>query len=102
MKNETVSIKDFKQALSAHNAGREAACFNDNYNVMNKLGTFSARSIVNRIASHHYGCASRGKKLTSKHVIEWSKGMMEPGSSGYPSQIIEEYMREVVNHYKAM
>lgn len=102
MKNEQVSIEDFKQAISAHNAGREAATFNDCYNVTNKLGTFSARSIVNKIASHHYGCASRGKKLTNKHVVEWAQGMMEPGSSGYRSQIIEEYMREVVNHYKTM
>ncbi len=93
-----VSVKDFKVAMRAHNAGKEVS-HNDAYNAQNGLGTVAARGIVRRVASAAHG-DPKGK-VTLAHAKSWAHRTLPPGA-GYADQDAKPEYAEVIAHLKGL
>ena len=63
------SSKAVKEALRAHNSGKEFPSFNEGYNTSMKLGSAKARGMMKRIASDKHGIFGGGKgKISQKDL----------------------------------
>lgn len=99
IKNDNVSINDFKLAMKAHNENKESPCFNENYNTMNKLGSVRARQICRSIANATSG--NPKSRITMKLAIIWARSLL-PVGKGYPAQDINPFMEDVVIYLRAL
>ena len=68
------SHKQVKEAFVAHNAHKEDASFNENYNTSKKLGSVAGRGLMENIANSKHGHAGGRKKITWPDVENHLKG----------------------------
>lgn len=68
------SRKEIREALKAHNSGKEMACYNENYNESNHLGTQRARSLINEVIYHKHGLVHDSRvRVTMRDVDDYAR-----------------------------
>jgi len=69
--------KEIREALKAHNSGKEDACFNEAYNEANGLGSMRARALIRSVIYCHDGLMSdRKTKLTMREIEEFARNSL--------------------------
>jgi|APGre2960657505_1045072.scaffolds.fasta_scaffold36672_1 hypothetical protein len=97
--SDEITMSDFKLSLKAHNAKKEDAVFNENYNKVNSLGTYQGRALVRKIAQDKNG--NPNDRVTIADAIKWSKTML-PAGQGYSSQDIKPHTAALIKTLQAM
>jgi len=69
--------KEIREALKAHNSGKEDACFNEAYNETNGLGSMRARALIRSVIYCHNGLMSdRKTKITMREIEEFARNSL--------------------------
>jgi len=69
--------KEIREALKAHNSGKEDACFNEEYNKANGLGSMRARALIRSVIYCHNGLMSdRKTKITMREIEEFARNSL--------------------------
>lgn len=67
-----MTLEELKEGLKAHNANKEFATFNENYNKAHKLGTFKSRKVCEHAGQFKHGiCGGALKKIKLEDALEW-------------------------------
>ena len=85
--------KELREAIAAHNRGADIT-YNENYNVMHKLGSMVTRGICRRVSQGIDGTSN--SKISWKDMMEWSRSML-PVGAGYKDQDTTESLKPYVD-----